>query len=129
MGMYTEIYLTVQIIDNPPKDVIDVLLSMFGEGKAENLPDHPFFKKQRWNMVGKSSSFYFVPKSTTEMFETYGNWYITSRSDLKNYDGEIEAFFDWIMPFIHAPEGQFIGYSRYEEHYEPKLYYKIKAQK
>lgn len=124
MGMYTEIFLSVELKENTPVEVIDVLKFMFSDGDEPNpLPDHRLFSLPRWMMIGKCSSYYFVPSATSRMwFDDIAEcWFITSRSDLKNYDGEIEAFFDWLMPFVDANEGQFIGYHRYEEDDAPKL--------
>jgi hypothetical protein len=92
----------------------------------KKLPKHEFFSKERWEMIGKCCSYYFTPFSTTELrFDNISkSYYIISRSDLKNYDGEIEAFFDWIMPYIANREGSFIGYSRYEEDETPTIYLK-----
>ena len=44
-----------------------------------------------------------------------------SRSDLKNYDREIELFFDWLRPLTCALPGDCIGWQWYEEHDEPTL--------
>lgn len=52
--------------------------------------------------------------------------YVSFRSSLKNYDGEIEAFFDWVTPHVvnsGAPGRVFIGYSLSEDATEPTLYY------
>ena len=44
--------------------------------------------------------------------------------DFKNYDGEIEKFFNWIKQYLYKGwDKQFIGYSLYEEAIEPTLYY------
>jgi hypothetical protein len=127
MGMYTEIYISCKIAEDIPSDALDVLKHLFGgEKEPDQIPNHPLFKKDRWSMIGRCASFYFVPDATSKMWreEMNGAYYITSRSDLKNYDGEIEAFFDWVMPYVDENEGQFIGYSRYEETDLPTLYVK-----
>lgn len=50
-------------------------------------------------------------------------WYINVRCNLKNYDGEIGAFLDWIMPWVFAgPEC--LGYYRYESDDHPTLIYR-----
>ena len=43
--------------------------------------------------------------------------------NIKNYNNEIEEFFEWLMPYIDGEEGDFIGYSRYEETKELTLVY------
>lgn len=100
---------------------------MFGDGKRPDvLPDHAFFKLPRWDFIGKSSSFYHHPHALSNLDLSYG--YIFSRSDLKNYDGEITAFFDWFSPLTTAWEGKCIGYRWHEEDDAPTLVYKTEAQ-
>jgi hypothetical protein len=36
-------------------------------------------------------------------------------ANLKNYDDEIAKFFDWIDQYVEGSEGDFLGYSLYEE--------------
>ena len=138
MGMYTEVYICSELKKETPMDVIQYMFSNedFRELKEPSpLPEHPFFKLSRWSMIGRGSSYYHIPFSTRDLRwdEISKSFYLVSRSDLKNYDGEIEAFFDWIMPYLDKQEGEFIGYSRYEESDTPKLYFKtmsnVEAQK
>lgn len=131
MGMYTEIFISCRIKKNAPEDVITILRSLFDQTvktdedlKAITIPEHALFKCPRWRAIGNCSSYYFVPQATSVMWkdDIAGQWFITSRSDLKNYDNEIELFFDWIMPHVDECGGQFIGYSRYEEENMPVLF-------
>lgn len=126
MGMYTEFYINTEIKKTAPKIVFDVLNYLFNQNELiseENLPDHPFFKTCRWKFIGKGSSFYHIPFPLSKLEKIEGVYYLTSRSDLKNYDNEIEKFLDWIMPYIDTTDDFFIGYSRYEEDEKPTLYY------
>jgi hypothetical protein len=50
-----------------------------------------------------------------------GQYHLNVRSNLKNYDSEIENFLDFISPYIETDE--FIGYMRYEESEKPTLIY------
>lgn len=132
MGMYTELVLKCQIKDDAPSEVKEVLKHLFKEsGKADvlQLPDHKFFKCPRWDLIGQCSSFYHHPKALSDYWTGHGNddnrgGYLFSRSDLKNYDREIENFLDWLMPYIDEYEGQCIGWQWYEEDDEPTLLYK-----
>ncbi|MHB8152850.1 MAG: hypothetical protein ACYDG3_07260 [Bacillati bacterium] len=52
------------------------------------------------------------------------------RSNLKNYDNEIEQFLAWIQPYIEAHSVSvgddnffLVGYTRYEEDADPTLIY------
>lgn len=129
MGMYTEIYVNCAFKHDTPPKVIEVLQYLFGEenlDRPDNLPDHELFKTEGWYLIGSGSSCYHIPFATSKfVYDKYmKQWYLTSRSDLKNYNDEIEKFFDWINPYVSAHDGTFIGYSRYEEDLDPKLYYK-----
>ena len=135
MGMYTEIYICSEIKDDTPDSVLKVIQYLF-DGKQElkdweklELPAHEFFKTDRWRIIGKCCSYYHIPFATSDLRydEISKSYHLVSRSDLKNYDGEIGLFFDWIMPYLDKYEGEFIGYSRYEENDEPKLYFKVNA--
>ncbi len=124
MGMYTECFVRVEIEENTPPDVIEILRWMFDQDSGpcpESLPDHPFFACDRWAAIGHSGSFYHQPRPTSSMWLDQGKWYICSRSDLKNYDDEISKFFDWLQPYAEATPGDFIGYSLYEEDQTPTL--------
>jgi hypothetical protein len=48
-------------------------------------------------------------------------WSLLGKGDLKNYEDEIEYFFNWIMLWVEGWPGDFIGYHRYEESQEPTL--------
>lgn len=124
MGMYTEIVISTRIKNIP--EVVEVLKYMAGITETQpKLPDHPLFKTPRWTCLFKMSSYYFTPRATVlfEWDDIGGYWCLISRSDLKNYDQEIEQFFDWIKSFVDHAYGEMIGYSRYEETREPTIWY------
>jgi hypothetical protein len=103
---------------------------LFRQGEEpESLPDHAFFKCPRWSLIGICSSFYHHPKAMSDYWTGHGDdddrgGYIFSRSDLKNYDGEIDHFLDWVMPYIDETEGHCIGWEWYEEDESPTLLFK-----
>lgn len=119
MGMYTEILVKADVnIDSLSEEEKEVLKFLFAGGKEpSSLPNHHFFTLSRWHNIGRSCSFYHHPACLNSIDDSY----IFSRSDLKNYDGEIEAFFDWFAPLTTAGKGKCIGYSWYEEDDEPVL--------
>jgi len=135
MGMYTECYINCKLIEDIPKEVLDILKYLFDnpfdeiEGKYKidepsTIPDHKLFNTDGWRLIGKGSSFYHIPFPTSKLSlegRIPSSYYLTSRSDFKNYEGEIELFFDWIMPYVDNNDGEFIGYSRYEEDDVPAL--------
>ena len=123
MGMYTEIVVSAQIKDIP--EVVAVLDFMAGHvDKVPILPGHPLFMTSRWQIMFRCCSHYFVPLSVVrfEFNDISRTWSLIVRADLKNYDGEIGLFFEWIKPYVDYPDTM-IGYSRYEEDREPTIYY------
>lgn len=123
MGMYTEIFVSVRL-HKMPEDVFSVLQFLVNGGETpKELPKHEFFDASRWQHVLAMSSYYFIPRSVTEFFvdDIAKCGFLVSLSNLKNYDSEIEKFFDWLMPFIDAQEGEMVGYYRYEEELLPTV--------
>lgn len=123
MGMYTEIVVKMSFdAETLPTEVREVLDYLFGESeKPATLPEHNFFYGDRWEYLGKSSSFYHHPASVRSYFEKYGTLYLFARSDIKNYDGEIEHFFNWIAPHTCQAEKECLGWTWYEEDDQPNL--------
>ena len=124
MGMYTELVLKCTINSDAPQMVKDVLNHLFaGSRMPDVIPDHDFFKCSRWSLIGRGSSFYHHPKVVNSVpnFDFTDCFYIFSRSDIKNYDGEIAKFSDWITPYVDGCGDVCIGWSWYEEDEKPEL--------
>ena len=124
MGMYTEFLLKAEVKENVSQDIIEILEYLFGEGnEPKTFPDHPFFECSRWDCVGHMSSFYHIPwySSKIDNGNALGTYYIFSRSDLKNYEGEIEKFLDWAQPYLKPATGNVLGWTWYEENDGPTL--------
>ncbi|NGY04740.1 hypothetical protein [Solimonas terrae] len=118
MGMYTELVLKADVKRDLPREVEAVLQHLFnGEECPKELPQHRFFECERWEHIGSMSSYYHIPWAVSR----YHDGRIFSRSDLKNYDGEIAAFVSWLMPYLDEPDGKCIGWSWYEEGDTPEL--------
>lgn len=126
MGMYTEIYINVDLLPNTPTEIINVLNAVFKDRSSDLLDTFP----KRWRLLFNNGSYYTPLTSCSEMTfdEIAGQWSILGKGDIKNYNNEIEEFFDFLMPYIDAQEGMFIGYSRYEEALEPQLIFKGKGK-
>jgi len=125
MGMYTEIYINVDLKKEIPDDVIQVLKAMCrmlpNEECEEVLKPYP----ERWHILFGDGS-YYTPNTYCRFlkFDDISNqWSLLGKGDIKNYGNEIQEFFKWIMPYIDSYPGMFIGYSRYEEDKEPQLYF------
>jgi hypothetical protein len=124
MGMYTELFMSCRIKNDP--EVIAILKYMIGEEEVKpNLPDHELFKTDRWHFMLRCSSYYFVPRVVhlLEYDDIGGYWCFINRSDFKNYDNEVTLFIDWILPYMRDSDGDMIGYSRYEEDERPIVYF------
>lgn len=118
MGMYTEIYARGTLRKSTPQAVVDILKRMAGHASPDDLelPDHELFKTERWSILGCGASAYFP--ATTSLVEIDGfskNWSFLFHGNLKNYGGEIGKFFDWVDQYVEGSEGDYLGYSMYEE--------------
>jgi len=120
MGMYTEIYVNVNLKEDTPDDVIAVLKKMCN---LDYVDGHP----ARWGLLFNSGSYYTPNTSCAKLtYDKIGKqWSLLGKGDIKNYGSEIEEFFEWIKPHVEDPDpdGEFIGYYRYEENREPTLVY------
>lgn len=127
MGCFTEINVNFDLVKDTPKDVIDIMhyliLSNENETKPSVLPKHEFFECDRWDSVACCSSYYFdrLSNSKMEYNEISKTYRVSIRTDLKNYDSEIEKFLDWLLPYINS--NGFIGYKRHEDMDNPTLIY------
>ena len=124
MGMYTEINLGLCFKKDTPDEIINTIWCLLGEKEWEKeLPNHKFFKCDRFKMVLTCDSYYFdsITDSKMEFDEIDNKYHLNVRSNLKNYNDEIGEFIDYISPYIET-DG-FIGYMRYEECDNPTLIY------
>jgi hypothetical protein len=117
MGMYTEIFVNVDLIESTPDEVIQTLKAICGYDS-----ESPFLagKPKRWSMLFGNGSYYTPNTQCAALtFDGIGNnWSLIGKGDIKNYEGEIEAFFEYIEPWV---EDRFMGYKRYEEDEEPTV--------
>jgi len=125
MGMYTEIFVNVDLKQNTPEDVIDTLKAMcFFVPISDDEHDTALADKPgRWNYLFSDGS-YYTPNTSCRNFtfdDISGSYSLLGKGDIKNYNGEIEEFFEFIAP--HVEDIGFIGYSRYEEADVPTLYF------
>ena len=123
MGMYTELVLKTCIKDDIDDKILSVIMFLFGGGICPtDLPAHSFFDCPRWEVVGRGSSFYHHPRNVSSFCVSCGGGkYLFSRSDLKNYDNEIELFLDWFSPLCEADEDACVGWYWYESEDRPTL--------
>lgn len=123
MGMYTELIFGARLKRQTPKEVIDTLNYMCGNTEVE--PENYQWRKHRNPLRGGSYYFAVHERVTRFWHDEIAGWTLSSRANIKNYDGEIEAFLQWIKPFIEGGSGNrdFYAIVTYEEFCEPTIYY------
>ena len=128
MGMYTEIFVRATLIGELPTEVETALECIVGlrTSDGEVLPEHPLFACPRWDMLGGSGSYYFPAgaESTLTRDDLRRGKSLVIHGNIKNYDDEIELFFDWVNPYLDEADWDFIGFELYEEDTQPTLYHK-----
>lgn len=127
MGMYTEFNIALELRAED-ENVINVLKFMADYPIEEEdliLPSHELFKTARWRFMLLGGSYYFTgkPHCSFKYDDIAKSYFLTVRSNIKNYDDEIELFLDWIKPYLYEMDGDFIGYKMYEEDRKPTLIY------
>jgi hypothetical protein len=124
MGMYTELVCSFELIHDVPEEVLTILNNLLDQSHRfhpSKVPDHEFFKCDRFEQIFLGCSYYFSPAGSMSdlRHDVNGTRYLTVRSSLKNYRNEIQKFLDWISPYIGFE--QYIGYYRYEYDKFPTL--------
>lgn len=131
MGMYTEIYFCAELKELPEdveKTIFWLIENEYCDGKKPDfLPSHEFFTSERFDflLIGTSCYFPEVEKVIFKKCEYTKKYTLFFKSSIKNYDGEIEKFLDWIEPYIMHGSGikDMYAYTIYEEAEEPIIYY------
>lgn len=121
---YTEINVCFNIKKDTPKNIVDILHYLIDSNdEPSDLPNHEFFKCDRWDVVACCDSYYFdgITNSKIVFDDILKCYKVNIRANLKNYDNEIDKFLHWLARYI-ATEG-FIGYTRYEGYDDPTLIY------
>lgn len=123
MGMYTELIFGASLKTDTPKEVIDTLRYMVGDiDKPEKLA----FDSDR-NPLRGGSHYFGMINDVTKMYynDTANCWVLSSRANIKNYENDIDAFLEWIKPYVDSGSGNRDMYAIkiYEEQSEPTIYY------
>ena len=122
MGMYTEIYVSVDLKEDTPEFIMDILKAICYNGHECLLEGYP----SRWEYLFKSGSYYTSNTCVAEITFSpiSGQYSLIGKGDIKNYEDEIERFFSFIQPYVDTCGVRtFMGYSLYEESVEPVLFY------
>ena len=118
MGMLTKIKLRLKIDHKKiTQQHIDMLKNIYNAVHPPNLPDHPFFKCERW--------FLLRPKDIECLHYMYGEKYLYFDCEFKNYDNELDKFLNWIFPVCKHEDHEFLGiyYNDHNDWMTP-IYYK-----
>ena len=126
MGMYTELILGAELKKDVPDIVVNTLKYLVGD--IEEKPrDFPLTGERSDWMLQMGSYYFAINNSVCKMWfdDIDSRWHISTRSNLKNYDGEIEEFLEWLKPYIDGGSGFNDMYAivMYEEAEEPTIYY------
>lgn len=119
MGMYTELFLQLQLSGDTPPEVIKTLNYMGGAEGCESISQP--FKGSRWNIMLQCNSHYHFPLSVFQLkYLSYIDEYLLFvRCDFKNYEGEVENFLNWIAPWVLDTDDVYAGHYMYETSTEP----------
>lgn len=131
MGTYTKSVLDVTLKADVPQRVIDYLNWLVTDGwpssevsytvaaisdtydKNPPFPDdHPYFKTGRYCEVGKD--YYGGPDESkgevrSSLVLVNDRWVLHLHSHCKNYDSQLDLFYEWISPYCELAEGQVVG--------------------
>ncbi|MBE5408319.1 hypothetical protein ACDI89_25540 (plasmid) [Mycobacteroides abscessus] len=117
MGNYTELFVRVELRKDAPAAVL-AALAAYAKGAPvipDGLADHEFFGSPDWDRV-LSMGDYVTPtaQQPVQFWLDEGDnpdqWRLIVHCSAKNYHGSFEKFLDWIIPYVDAGPGEFLGY-------------------
>jgi len=128
MGEFTELSIGVRMKHDIPDEVVDAIEAMVTDramdcqghvpsAKYQPKVQHPLFsyESDRWRWMLHGGGSYYFPaqphvewKNDDEVGKCY---FLTLRTNIKNYNEEWEKFLDFIAPYID--EDGYIGTIRY----------------
>jgi hypothetical protein len=128
MGIYTELIFGARIKKDAPKQVINTLHYLVNGRKLfEDVEIEKTVTDNR-NVLNGGGSYYFgVCESLAKMWfdDIINQWIVSSRTNIKNYESEIETFLEWIKTFIDSGSGveEMYAITISEEQMQPTVYY------
>ena len=126
MGMYTELIFGAELKRDTPNEVIEALKYMLGE--TETKPANFPLPDGGCEMLFREGTYSFPinnPVNKMWLDDIDEQYHISTRSNIKNYENEIETFLEWIKPYIYGGSGNRDMYALviYEDQDEPTVYY------
>lgn len=133
MGNYTELFIRVEFCEDVPSPVLlelGALMDTEPEGLSgtaeladdaeyDKVTDHELFESPDWPTVLTKGD-YVTPTAQRPVQlwidETDSDqWRLIVHCSAKNYHRSFEKFLDWIMPYVDAEPGEFLGFIRNED--------------
>ena len=111
MGNYTDVELKISLSKDTPAVVTNSIQCLINSHEIDynSLPDHNFFKSDRWldiicNYTGLEDA-----------YVKFDGLSLSFKSSFKNYDSPFQDFLDFIHPYVIAKENELVGSYFYEE--------------
>ena len=130
--MYTELIFEAELSKDTPKALIDAFTTVSRkdtgiEVTSNKLEISNFIDKFDLNMLVNSCSAYFAAQQSffNMYYDKYSDTYgIFIRSDLKNYEQQINEFLEFIKPYVVRGCGSnnIYAYVLYELDEQPTIY-------
>lgn len=131
MGMFTEFIFGCSLKKDTPQVCIDALDHVINGDDDDVVSEEiqEFIKEYSLYSLCRSASYYFgVSRAKSSMWHDHisEEWVVSIRSNMKNYDGEIERFIKYITPFVQSGSGplNIFAYVQYETTEFPTMYSK-----
>lgn len=108
MGMYTELIFGCKLKKETPSEVINDL-KYYCDLSDMDESELIFKTKSGRNPLDNGGSYCFgVTNSQPQMWldDITKSYHISTRTNLKNYEDEIEDFLNWIRPWIDQGSGE-----------------------
>lgn len=115
MGDYTRLKIDAVLKSSTPPEVVTILEDIVnGREIAESrLGNHQFFKVEGWRslLTSRSGVGYFPEADGSAVLDRLedGRFKISSHSTFKNHDGQMDAFWSWMVPFLDEDSGDVVG--------------------
>ena len=124
MPVCTEGFVRAVVMADTPLPVIDALHCMVGNIQEKDVDwNSPELQvaflleegsrgRSLWNFVVRHSD----QPSVFVRDGNRGHWHLHALTSVKNYNHELEQFFNWIRPYLREKAGEFIGYAVHDQH-------------
>lgn len=111
LGMRTNYQFRLKLNKSIPNEVNEILNYLHNRNsnkRPEKLPNHCFFKCERWCII-------YLESIPDDPRDKYYDQYLIFKGEIKNYDSEIEKCIDWLLQYCEDSFGDFIGIKQTNE--------------